>query len=489
MMMTKQLSVLSRTESMDPTDTGGGGGGSGGGGGGGGGGGRADAALDRSWFEKLRYLNHLVWGETKRTYLVKILKASTDRDGAKLKLQRTEGMLDNPFLSLFKQAFDQLHVRGGALFRSACAESGTRPWDVEDSSGGSGKGLFFSSLSEIVTVDLMPVGGKPVVPLFMRLDGGAMFPSPRFDRPKDLAMYEFVGELMGCALRLGTKLPFMLADSVWKAILGYERRDEDVFLDDPAFKAHIRTLDGMQDADTVAGMHKTFQVEMADKCRRNLVPHGQHKDLTLGNKDQFIHLWLLARRRESRHQMAAMSRGLARVAPLPVLRALFTWQELENVVCGPRTMDVDALRKKTRWKFEGELVVGLGAERSEDIWWDMIASLGSEEDKGAVLQFWTGLSRGIPSDHLSIESGGGGTDRLPRAAVCFNSLKLQKYSSVDMMRRLVLVAATMDSGFGAEQGGREDFGGRDSEAYARNAVLRADADAFDGTEVRDISTT
>ena len=65
---------------------------------------------------------------------------------------------------------------------------------------------------------------------------------------------------MGLALRLGAKLPFMFADSVWKSVLGYARTDADVFSDDPAFKEHMCTLEGMQDPEAVAGMHKTFQV-------------------------------------------------------------------------------------------------------------------------------------------------------------------------------------------------------------------------------------
>ena len=183
---------------------------SGGGGVGGGAGGGASAGASAragqqqvqqlSWFARLRALGHLVWGENKRSYLRTILKLSSDlgvageseggaSDGGGLfgddggypaqvllSINRTPGMGDDPRLSLFKQAFDQLRHKGPDFWRAASGDGDRRPFRVDDSTGGGGPGLFYSVINEIVGSELM--GGA--VPLFCRLHHGGMFPSPRF---------------------------------------------------------------------------------------------------------------------------------------------------------------------------------------------------------------------------------------------------------------------------------------------------------------------
>jgi hypothetical protein len=45
----------------------------------------------------------------------------------------------------------------------------------------------------------------------------------------------------------------------------------------------------------------------------------------------------------------AIKRGLATLVPLRLL-PLFTWQELEMMVCGKREVDVDYLKANTRYR-------------------------------------------------------------------------------------------------------------------------------------------
>ena len=139
-----------------------------------------------SWFARLRALGHLVWGENKHSYLRTILKLSSDLGGAGeseggasdggglfgddggypaqvlLSINRTPGMGDDPRLSLFKQAFDQLRHKGPDFWRAASGDGDRRPFRVDDSTGGGGPGLSTDFHLGVVPAGIVPGGVNAV---------------------------------------------------------------------------------------------------------------------------------------------------------------------------------------------------------------------------------------------------------------------------------------------------------------------------------------
>jgi hypothetical protein len=60
--------------------------------------------------------------------------------------------------------------------------------------------------------------------------------------------------------------------------------------------------------------------------------------VTFSNRDSFIELALAARLHEYDEHIAAIRRGLANIVPIRAL-TLFTWQQLEVLVCGEASID------------------------------------------------------------------------------------------------------------------------------------------------------
>ena len=66
--------------------------------------------------------------------------------------------------------------------------------------------------------------------------------NPRATAPECIRALEFVGQLLGLALRTGDLLPLSLAPFSWKGIVGDERRREDVRSVDVFAEKHLVIL-------------------------------------------------------------------------------------------------------------------------------------------------------------------------------------------------------------------------------------------------------
>lgn len=92
------------------------------------------------------------------------------------------------------------------------------------------------------------------------------------------------------------------------------------------------------------------------------------------------------RLREGSRQARAVLKGLGCIVPLQPLR-LFTWQELEVMVCGKPGFDVGLLRSATEYKH--------GCKQGQphvELFWQALHEF-SEEERGRFLRFVWGRSR------------------------------------------------------------------------------------------------
>ena len=80
-----------------------------------------------------------------------------------------------------------------------------------------------------------------------------------------------------------------------------------------------------------------------------LVPGGKNVPLTFQNRKIFASLLMRSRLSEARVQMAAVRRGLAQVVPMAQLLRLFTWKELESMVCGEKTVILTKMNLKSQF--------------------------------------------------------------------------------------------------------------------------------------------
>ena len=180
-------------------------------------------------------------------------------------------------------------------------------------------------------------------------------PNPSATSPLQLSMFEFLGKLMGVAMRTGELLTLDLPSIVWKSLLEDSILEEDVMaIDRLSFKllnelrkleSHINTgSSGISPDEFKEYMDSTFVVIGSDMKAHELVPGGEHIPVTWSNRDEFVSALIWYRKHEFRLQCAAIRQGLAQVVPISLL-SVCTWTQLRDMICGTAKIDIQLLKR------------------------------------------------------------------------------------------------------------------------------------------------
>ncbi|NXD97295.1 HECD3 ligase, partial [Chaetorhynchus papuensis] len=262
---------------------------------------------------------------------------------------------------------------------------------------------------------------------------------------KDFPKYEWIGQIMGAALRGKEFLVLALPGFVWKQLTGEEVSWSKDF---PAVDSVlVKLLEVMEvmDKDTFEfkfGNELTYTTVLSDQRMVELIPNGSNTAVRYEDRKEFIRLVQKARLEESKEQIMAMQAGLLKVVPQAVLD-LLTWQELEKKVCGDPEVTVDALKRLTRFEdFEPQ-------DTRVQYFWEALNNF-TNEDRSRFLRFVTGRSR-LPAriyiypdkmgKHLVLSAGKCSNSSsslslffflpaIPRAKVCEEKLRYAAYNCV-----------------------------------------------------------
>ena len=90
----------------------------------------------------------------------------------------------------------------------------------------------------------------------------------------------------------------------------------------------------------------SWTVTRSDGRVIELVPDGVNKPVHLGDIDRYLELYVEARLSEGKLAIQAFREGLACIVPESAF-VLFTWEEMQRVVCGARTIDIARLKANT----------------------------------------------------------------------------------------------------------------------------------------------
>ncbi|XP_058031226.1 E3 ubiquitin-protein ligase HECTD3 [Ahaetulla prasina] len=254
---------------------------------------------------------------------------------------------------------------------------------------------------------------------------------------KEFLKYEWIGQIMGAALRGKEFLVLALPGFVWKQLTGEEVSwNKDFPAIDSMLVKLLEMMEGM-DKETFEfkfGNELTYTTVLSDQRMVELIPGGIRTAVHYENRLEFIHLVQKARLNESKEQIAAMQAGLLKVVPQAVLD-LLTWQELEKKVCGDPEVTVEALKKLTRFEdFEP-------SDTRIQYFWEALNNF-TNEDRSRFLRFVTGRSR-LPAriyiypDKLGSET----TDALPESSTCSSTLFLPNYASAKVCEEKLRYAA------------------------------------------------
>ncbi|XP_053549532.1 E3 ubiquitin-protein ligase HECTD3 isoform X2 [Bombina bombina] len=305
-------------------------------------------------------------------------------------------------------------------------------------------GGFRDSLADI-SEELCPSSAETPVPLpfFVRTSNQGngtgeardmYVPNPSC---KDLAKYEWIGQLMGAALRGKEFLVLALPGLVWKQLTG---EDVSWSKDFPAIDSLlVKLLEMMEQMDKETfgfkfGEELTYTTVLSDQRMVDLISGGSNISVRYEDRMEFIEMVKKARLEESKDQVGAIQAGLLKVVPQAVLD-LLTWQELERRVCGDPEISVEALKKLTRFE---DLEV---TDTRVQYFWEALNNF-TNEDRSRFLRFVTGRSRlPAPIYIYPDKSGLDTTDSLPESSTCSSTLYLPNYPSAKICEEKLRYAA------------------------------------------------
>jgi hypothetical protein len=126
-----------------------------------------------------------------------------------------------------------------------------------------------------------------------------------------------------------------------------------------------------------------------------------------------------------------------------------TYQELERLVCGVKTVDIELLKSHTK------LSADLNEDTNKVKWlWEILHEI-SDEEKIKFIKFCYAQER-LPNTHEEFEKlqikftiksyiDKSKIDGFPKADTCFFSLELPEYSSKEIMKAKVIQAINLDN--------------------------------------------
>jgi hypothetical protein len=445
----------------------------------------------RSSGTKLRGLGHCVFLHQKAPVLVAALAATAGSGG-----HSTSILLDNfeatnsqdlaqlsPATSrcCFVQAFEQLHQQRTSVLRTVWDHDRVFQLQFKGESGIDAGGVYREGMTSMVE-DLFSTHFQLFIPCANAVDQvgtnkDKFVPDPQQVSKRSIEMFEFVGKLVGVSIRANLCLPFQFPPLVWKLLLhekvgvadlaeidfisaqlvtGMACCEEEGVCDQSAFEQKYAA------SQLCFSFTSTDGVERPLPRRRKRRRQGQHgggastgaaeagdeedadsNQVTFANRMEYCELLVRHRLGEYDEQLAAIARGLGTIVPGRALH-LFTWQELEVLVCGKPSLDMEWWMEHTEYQ---------GYAKTDNVitlFWKVLRSLSFEEQCGFIRFAW-GRSKLPPRnswwENMKLQrpardeaASRHRLTQLPVAHTCFFSIELPAYETEAQMRHGLLTA-------------------------------------------------
>jgi len=281
-------------------------------------------------------------------------------------------------------------------------------------------------------------------------DRWVLNPTKRSSR--DIELYRFCGNLLGCAIRGGITMNLNLGPIFWKRLLGLKPAPEDLQQSDTlAFKGVNSMLEPDVDESTFDdffGCPWVYHNTAGESVE--LIPGGADRYVTYQERNDFVRMYIEARLNESNQQIDALLEGLKTVIPLTAFAA-FNWKQVEEIICGSNNIDVELLKANTEYE-------GVSSEEPHIYYfWEVLHEL-TQEQRSQFLQFCWARKR-LPTSksawtspfkiqNPSHQSESDADASLLHAATCFFTIQLPRYSSKEILKKRLLTSIeciTMDA--------------------------------------------
>ncbi|CAH1803144.1 unnamed protein product, partial [Owenia fusiformis] len=324
----------------------------------------------------------------------------------------------------------------------------------------------------------------PSLNLFKVTSEQKLYPSPTsfICQENHLALFEFVGRMLGKAVYEGIVVDVPFANFFLTQILNQQRGsnyttyssiDELPSLDPELYKSltYVKHYDG-----DISDLELSFSCDedmMGQLVTHELKPGGKAMPVTNENKISYVHLMAHFRMRvQIRDQTNAFIRGFKSVVNTDWL-TMFSTPELQKLISGDNeNFDWEDLRKHTQY------YGGFHSSHRVVTWlWDILQKDFTQDEKKLFLKFVTSCSKppllgfahleppfSIRCVEVSDDQDQGDTvgsvlkgffnirkkdpvGRLPTSSTCFNLLKLPNYQKKSTLKEKLRYAINSNTGF------------------------------------------
>ncbi|CAM1325746.1 UBE3B (predicted) [Pycnogonum litorale] len=322
---------------------------------------------------------------------------------------------------------------------------------------------------------------NPELNLFKVTADERLYPSPTsYIQENHLAMYEFVGRMLGKAVYEGIVVDAPFASFFLSQVLGHQTNnalysciDELPSLDENLYKSltYVKHYDG--DVEDLSLTFSCDEDNMGELVSHELIPGG--KAIPVTNENKLNYIYLMAHFRMSvqiREQTKAFIHGFRSIINHEWLM-MFSTPELQRLISGDTsTIDLEDLRKHTIY------YGGFHNNHRVIMWlWETLEKDFTEKERSLFLKFVTSCSKppllgfahlepafSIRCVEVSDDLDTGDTvasvirgfftvhhrdpiARLPTSSTCFNLLKLPNYQKKNTLRLKLRYAITSNTGF------------------------------------------
>jgi len=369
---------------------------------------------------RLRSLGHSVFLDVKQDVLTAALQATAPATGPKVPDIKLSNFRDSASQNsgdtslesgiVFVQAFEAFQNISPIALRSVVDVAQKKVFNVkfEGESGIDAGGVYREGVQRVVesvcSEQLSLLLPSPNNKRHAAFGSSSFVPNLAHKSPRAFEMLEFMGRFMGMSLRWESCLPFELPSLVWKRLLNEEPDSTDLHsFDDVAAETvwSVRHCDRETTMDNKSKSAVTteeeferafpslhFVTESFSGEQVELIPDGKSARVTLANRGKWCDLVEQLRLREFDGHVAHIRRGIGQVVPLRAL-ALFTWNELEVLVCGSARIDLAYLKKNTSYSGWSE------TDPTIKSFWKVLQEL-SDDERSKYIRFAWGRSR-LPS--------------------------------------------------------------------------------------------
>ena len=274
----------------------------------------------------------------------------------------------------------------------------------------------------------------------------AWLPNPSSDSALHLDLFLFLGKLFGVAIRTQNNLNLSLPPAFWKRLIFDEVNTTDLKGFDECIFQTLEILRNMEAQGINASNFssafdgETFTTRDSSGRTVELCPDGANRLVTFENALEYADLLERQRLTEAGAAYAAIRKGMSAIVPMNLLY-MFSWKQVETLVCGAADINVEVLKGNTAYD-------GLSDSSPQiQMFWEVFREMTGKE-RSLFLRFVWGRSR-LPAGKdfkqfkITNKSVSGIVDNyLPVSHTCFFTLDLPPYTNKQVMREKLVYAIT-----------------------------------------------